>query len=116
MATRHEQGGASALPTLPPVRKGRKRAAQSMDAAGECSLLLLRRGGKEVPGNVVRLFPLPEPSHITRSPEMAFLLTIYCCMPTEQQDKIKRSFRASAEATREPDFLALANMFEGNGI
>jgi hypothetical protein len=117
MATKHDNSVAhrapqSPIPTLPPVMKGRKRAAKSMDAAGECSLLLLSREGREIPANVVRLAPLPKPTEPVRSLEMAFLLTIYCNMPPEQRDKIKGSARASAEASRDPDFLGLIQMLD----
>jgi hypothetical protein len=81
---------------LPGPRKGRRRIAASMDAAGECSIIRLKQNGENVPANVSnikdkRLMP-------AQTPELALFIAILGTMNYGQISDIRKNLKAMTMA------------------
>ena len=87
---------------LPRPKRGRVRRSQSMEAAGELTLSIIAREGGEAPANVVRVFPKPDPTPVTQSPELALLIAIFSALNDEQKTKVRGQLRYAASAVKCP--------------
>lgn len=87
---------------LPRPKRGRVRRSQSMDAAGELTLSIIARNGEEAPNNVVRLAPMPEPTPVTQSPELALIIAIFSALDKEKKSKVRASLRFAAASVKCP--------------
>lgn len=94
------------------ARRGRKRAVESLDAAGELSLLILARDGEAEPDNVVRMKPLPPPTPMQRSPETLLLIFLWMELAPERRQSILARLRLQAFEARCPDALALYELLK----
>lgn len=111
MATRHMEGGASALPNvLPfPVRNtGRIRRSRSMMSAGKCALLIIEREGEDAPANVVRIDVPKPPAPVERSPMLLLTLCLYFEASAKAREGIKRNLRGMAYSGDEDAIALLA--------
>lgn len=105
--------GVSNVIPFPSSRVARKRARNSMEAAGLLSLLILDRDGKAAPANVRRLDELDE-TMPPRSPELLLLLFLWNELPTKKREHIKRTIRcATFEPSPDPCYVQLHNLLNG---
>jgi len=113
MNAHHKQGGASALPTLPPIKRGRvRRASYWFSGGGEISLNALLVRGEEAPSNVVRFKPLPEPVPIERSPELLLLAHLFAELPKERREAIWKQVAVKAYDLRCPHAAGLLEVMQ----
>jgi len=73
-----------------------------MFAAGELTLSVIARDGEEPASNVVRMVPLPEPTPVQKSPELALLISIFLTLDEEQKEKVREDLRYAASAVKCP--------------
>lgn len=79
-------------------KRGRVRRSQSMDAAGDLTLMLLGREGIEPPPNVASLQPPPEPTPVEKSPELALLLGISARSTTSRRTRSAPPYASRPQA------------------
>lgn len=91
---------------LPPVKRGRVRKSQSMDAAGDCSLILLNREGEAAPENVIRFRDKVKREVPKPSPELSFISAILATMTVGQLSDVAHNLKRAAQQGDEPARLA----------
>ena len=82
-----------------------------MQAAGECSITLLKREGREVPSVVATITRAPTDVP-AQTPELALALAIFGVLTNDQRQQVEHSLRRMKADDNRPAQLAYNLLYE----